>query len=402
MKSHASTRSSASSASARFASLRRCVASLRRAPGEGGGRATTDPSTSRSDRPSTHETFSPPVPNLLAAAVITLVFLPLPADSSSSSSSSSSSNRNVPHSVRSFSNRADTTVSSPENAPPQTNKMFVVSTCVNSPLGFFLPPFSGTFTTHPSTIFSSACCTPSPLTSRVIATFSAFLVSLSISSMYTMPRSANSTSNLASCKSLYKSDSTSSPTYPAWVNVVASAMTMGTSTNDASVFARSVFPHPVGPQRTTLDFSSVTASSAAAGGDAPESVNGAGRGGGVVGDDSARDSAPSVARHAAAAAAACEPRSERSYTSAGHAASVGQDALRSDDDDDDDDDGADRSFASSFLAAASAAANFAANALSHALWCSRSISLPPRSARDAPDDADDDDDAASASARTRE
>ena len=49
--------------------------------------------------------------------------------------------------------------------------------------------------------------------------------------------------------------STSSPTYPACVNVVASAMANGTFTSLASVFARSVFPHPVGPRMRMLDFS---------------------------------------------------------------------------------------------------------------------------------------------------
>ena len=43
-------------------------------------------------------------------------------------------------------------------------------TVINSPRGFLRPPFSGTLTCVPSSIFSSACCTPSPLTSRVIVT----------------------------------------------------------------------------------------------------------------------------------------------------------------------------------------------------------------------------------------
>mmetsp|Transcript_34983 Transcript_34983/g.85731 ORF Transcript_34983/g.85731 Transcript_34983/m.85731 type:complete len:274 (-) Transcript_34983:434-1255(-) len=78
--------------------------------------------------------------------------------------------------------------SRPENAPPQMKRMSVVSTCTNSPRGFLRPPFSGTLTTVPSTILSSACCTPSPDTSRVMDTFSDLRLSLSISSMYTMPR----------------------------------------------------------------------------------------------------------------------------------------------------------------------------------------------------------------------
>jgi hypothetical protein len=41
--------------------------------------------------------------------------------------------------------------------------------------------------------------------------------------------------------------STSSPTYPASVSVVASAIVNGTLSNLANVSARSVLPEPVGP-----------------------------------------------------------------------------------------------------------------------------------------------------------
>ena len=58
--------------------------------------------------------------------------------------------------------------SSPEKAPPQMNRMLVVSTCRNSCCGCLRPPCGGTEATVPSMIFSSACCTPSPDTSRVI------------------------------------------------------------------------------------------------------------------------------------------------------------------------------------------------------------------------------------------
>ena len=47
--------------------------------------------------------------------------------------------------------------------------------------------------------------------------------------------------------------STSSPTYPASVNVVASAMVKGTSRMVAKVLAMSVLPEPVGPNNRTLD-----------------------------------------------------------------------------------------------------------------------------------------------------
>ena len=58
--------------------------------------------------------------------------------------------------------------SRPTNAPPQMNRMLVVSTCRNSCCGCLRPPLGGTFATVPSMILSSACCTPSPETSRVM------------------------------------------------------------------------------------------------------------------------------------------------------------------------------------------------------------------------------------------
>ena len=54
--------------------------------------------------------------------------------------------------------------------------------------------------------------------------------------------------------------STSSPTYPASVSEVASAMQNGTSSTFASVCASSVLPDPVGPTRRTFDFPSSTSS----------------------------------------------------------------------------------------------------------------------------------------------
>ena len=52
----------------------------------------------------------------------------------------------------------------------------------------------GFHATVPSRIFSSACCTPSPDTSRVMLGLSLLRLILSISSTYTMPRCARSTS----------------------------------------------------------------------------------------------------------------------------------------------------------------------------------------------------------------
>ena len=74
-------------------------------------------------------------------------------------------------------------LSMPANAPPQMNRMFVVSIWMNSWCGCLRPPWGGTDAVVPSRIFSSACCTPSPETSRVIDGFSALRAILSISSM---------------------------------------------------------------------------------------------------------------------------------------------------------------------------------------------------------------------------
>ena len=52
--------------------------------------------------------------------------------------------------------------SRPVNAPPQMNRMLVVSTCRNSCCGCLRPPLGGTIAVVPSMILSSACCTPSP------------------------------------------------------------------------------------------------------------------------------------------------------------------------------------------------------------------------------------------------
>ena len=53
-------------------------------------------------------------------------------------------------------------LSRPANAPPQMNRMFVVSIWMNSWCGCLRPPCGGTVAVVPSRIFSSACCTPSP------------------------------------------------------------------------------------------------------------------------------------------------------------------------------------------------------------------------------------------------
>ena len=71
--------------------------------------------------------------------------------------------------------RGITILSKPTNAPPTINRMFLVSIWINSWCGCFLPPWGGTLATVPSSIFKSACWTPSPLTSLVIDGFSDFL-----------------------------------------------------------------------------------------------------------------------------------------------------------------------------------------------------------------------------------
>ena len=60
------------------------------------------------------------------------------------------------------------TFSRPSKAPPQMNRMLVVSICTKSWFGCLRPPCGGTEAMVPSISFSSACCTPSPETSRVI------------------------------------------------------------------------------------------------------------------------------------------------------------------------------------------------------------------------------------------
>ena len=79
--------------------------------------------------------------------------------------------------------RREMILSSPANAPPQMKRMFVVSIERNSWCGCLRPPCGGTDATVPSRIFRSACCTPSPDTSRVIDGLSALRAILSTSSM---------------------------------------------------------------------------------------------------------------------------------------------------------------------------------------------------------------------------
>ena len=76
-----------------------------------------------------------------------------------------------------------TIFSRPSKAPPQINRMLEVLMLMASCWGCLRPPLGGTLATVPSRIFSSACCTPSPLTSRVMDWFSDFREILSISSM---------------------------------------------------------------------------------------------------------------------------------------------------------------------------------------------------------------------------
>ena len=78
-------------------------------------------------------------------------------------------------------------LSSPSKAPPHTKRMLAVLTWRNSCCGCLRPPCGGTDAMVPSMSFSSACCTPSPETSRVMEGLSDLREILSISSMYTIP-----------------------------------------------------------------------------------------------------------------------------------------------------------------------------------------------------------------------
>ena len=68
--------------------------------------------------------------------------------------------------------RASMIFSRPSNAPPQMNRMSFVLIWMYSCCGCLRPPCGGTEATVPSRILSSACCTPSPETSRVMLGFS--------------------------------------------------------------------------------------------------------------------------------------------------------------------------------------------------------------------------------------
>ena len=71
----------------------------------------------------------------------------------------------------------------PHERPAADEENVVVSMRMHSCCGCFLPPCGGTLATVLSMIFKSACCTPSPETSRVIETFSPLRAILSTSSM---------------------------------------------------------------------------------------------------------------------------------------------------------------------------------------------------------------------------
>src|SRR5271169_4648307 len=74
-----------------------------------------------------------------------------------------------------------------------------------------------------------------------------------------MPVWALATSPSAACSSFRMMFSTSSPTYPASVRVVASTMAKGTSSILARVWASRVLPVPVGPINMMFDFAAALA-----------------------------------------------------------------------------------------------------------------------------------------------
>jgi hypothetical protein len=73
--------------------------------------------------------------------------------------------------------------SRPAKAPPQMNRMLVVSTCRNSCCGCLRPPCGGTEAVVPSISFRAPAARPRPDTSRVIEGLSDLRLILSISSM---------------------------------------------------------------------------------------------------------------------------------------------------------------------------------------------------------------------------
>ncbi len=73
--------------------------------------------------------------------------------------------------------------SMPQKAPPTMKRMLEVSTWIDSCWLYFLPPRGVTLARVPSTTLRSACCTPSPPTSRVADGESPLRAILSISSM---------------------------------------------------------------------------------------------------------------------------------------------------------------------------------------------------------------------------
>ena len=138
-----------------------------------------------------------------------------------------------------------TILSRPTNAPPEMNRILVVSiSTVVSPRRI---PGGLILTLVPSINLSKACCTPSPDTSRLTVALSLLRAILSISSKKIIPRCVRSTSESAFWYNLNITESTSSPTYPASVRVVASAMANGTFKYCDTVFTNRVLPVPVGP-----------------------------------------------------------------------------------------------------------------------------------------------------------
>ena len=112
-------------------------------------------------------------------------------------------------------------------------------------------------------IFSRACCTLSPEVAWTRAASPGRALSLSISSMKTMPRPARSVSPPAFSSRRSRMASISSPTYLVWAREVASVVTKGTCRKRERVSHSRVLPVPVGPMMRTLLLSRRTVSPAA-------------------------------------------------------------------------------------------------------------------------------------------
>ena len=129
-------------------------------------------------------------------------------------------------------------------------------------VGMLTPPWGGTLAMVPSRIFSRACCTPSPETSRrsgrVLVFASDFVDFVDIDDAGL----ARPTSPSAACRSFKNNVLNVLADVTGLGQVVASTMAKGTSSMRARVWASRVLPVPVGPISMMFDLASSTPSPA--------------------------------------------------------------------------------------------------------------------------------------------